>query len=241
VRIVANPSGADTLVCVYKLTEEADAALMAAAPDAVIVNDTGPGMQGYYRKSVVPMPEMIEAAAALMGNPGWRPDRVILAGFSEGCEALERQLLLGFTPNGILAADGIQFPPPDGASPGLTAWRRYADLAKDGDVLFYASCSGFMDTKIWIPVQTSLELVFGNSFGYGTPAAPTITAEGKSAVYGARSVHHEQGYVVLPQMLAAAMRETPSGSGWGLVKKLGALALAVAAGWLLKRKVLGVM
>src|SRR5262245_53630504 len=96
------------VVLVYHLSSAVDAALRAAAPSACIGNETGPAFKGFYSGTgpgrIAPLADALEDLRRRIGR--FNVGRIIVVGYSEGCQASRTHLRAGADPDAIVAADG---------------------------------------------------------------------------------------------------------------------------------------
>lgn len=231
------------VVVIYHYTGELDAAVKAAAPRALIVNDTRPP---HTYDGLPTLDAALERARALAGDPYLEIARTVLCGFSEGVMCTRAVLNQGGRlPDALVLADGTH-----GSLPVVdsqyAAWRAFAELSKSGSRAMVASHT-MIATEV--PPQPYVSAVHGLRLVTGWPLnvtgpndAPVRRQEGALVVYSFSGIdapaHVFQARSAFPMMLKEAMsllegrRGGDEGSGGGAAAlALGACALAALYFW----------
>lgn len=235
--IISAPPDAQDLVIVY----HAGGGL--SFPGAVVASETRPGFKGLYDKlggdALTPLPDAIAEIGDKIGRPGWAPDRVILAGFSEGAQGVRTQLRAGYDVSGVVAADGTHAASNPDYPNQIDPWKRFAAMARSGERVMLASHST-IQPPTYKSTRETLRLITGFPLAEtGTITDPAVSQDGNLTVYSVEGDqagdHVLQGQVMLPRMIGEALAGAPSVSSmvsgfWGKV----ALGIGGAAcGWLL--------
>jgi hypothetical protein len=172
--------------------------IINAAGDAIVVNETFAAFKSLYA-SPTPLPKLMEWAVKEAGAMAIR--RVVLAGFSEGCQGVRSQLRAGMRPEAVIACDGTHASRPPAAE-HIQPWRALAERAKAGECVFLAS-----HTRIhteYLTTRETLELITG----WKLTEKMAFKAEGKLCVYSwpgnTAAAHIEQRRLALPKMVAEA-------------------------------------
>lgn len=176
------------LVIVYHLTAELDEIVRRACPpEALILNSTGAAFGGAYARVGAPAVQPLAAVRAYAKSLGaFELGRIVLVGFSEGCQAVRAHLTAGQWPDGALAADGshASLPPSDVQ---IGPWKDMMAMAEGTDARFFASHTEIRTDRVkppYMPTRQVLERVTGWALGPATPE------DDPTAPYGAT------GYVV---------------------------------------------
>ena len=215
-RLVAAGSGAwRPVVWCFHVGGQMDATLRAALPTCAILNYTfnpapGSAASGKYKSRAqgggLPSSwaELQETAAHLL--PGVQLGRVILSGWSEGCQGARCYLQMGARPAGIVACDGIHASQPPAASQ-IDPWKAYADLARAGVswcsiTATHIVTSGYLSTTQTLPLVTGFSAAdWRPAQGYQVADAGTLHAEHWPGTDAA--AHVQQQREVLPRLLAS--------------------------------------
>ncbi len=182
---------------------------------------------------LTPLPLAILALGNLCGM-NLSPSRVILGGWSEGCQGVRTQLNAGENPDAVCLADGthseLSFPPERVAS-----FRAYANAAKGGSGAFLASCSAIVPGT-YASTRATLEKITGFAITQAGPVTdPVEYRQGQCVVYACTGQtaadHIDQGQILLPRMLGEAFsgnfaRARGNGGVLGLL-------LGAAGGWMM--------
>jgi hypothetical protein len=249
--IISAPSDAQDLVIVYH------GGGSLKFPGAVVASETRPGFKQLYDtlggEGITPLPDAIAEVGEKIGRPGWQPDRVVLAGFSEGCQGVRAQLRAGYDASAVVAADGTHAAASPNYASQIDPWKSFANLAKAGQRTMIASHSTIPTT--YKSTRETLRLITGFPLDdLGTADNPAVSQEGNLTVYsvdGTQAADHVlQGNVLMPRMIGEALTSAPSvaslvggasGGGW-FMKALGAIGcagLGFALGRLLARELGG--
>jgi dienelactone hydrolase len=194
------------LVVVYHLTAELDRAVREAAPRAIIVNDTRPhARRAEYRRTTIggiaTFEHLIEwarseACALAVG-------RVVLVGYSAGCQAVRTHLADGAEPAAVVTIDGTHASDPP-LLWQIDVWRQLATRARASDAVWIAT-----HTQIVPPDFLSTKSVLSRATGWPLSSVDAVAMEGELTVRsypGADAeAHRRQAREVLPAMLAQAM------------------------------------
>lgn len=227
-RTVAAGSGSvRPLIVVYHLASGSkdrpfiDDRLRAAAGDsgAAIVNYTAPvipargttggayasvGAKASDGQTLQPLSEILRSLGARLSCTF---EKVVLVGFSEGCQAPRAQLSDGAVPDAILAVDGIHghYPTPDAARE-LTPWSRYFDRARAGSSVMTATHTMIPTEPTFTMGQHMLQKLTGTELAPGPdPAHPNVYRDGALTIWSYpgtdAKAHEHQAQVVLPLRL----------------------------------------
>ena len=191
------------LVVVYHCDQSAKSIqsdIANASGDAIVVNDTGPAFASYY---ATPMKlEQVKAwACREAGALAIR--RVLIAGFSEGCQAPRAHLRAGARPDAVVACDGTHASNPPAAE-HIEPWKAMAARARAGEAVFLASHTQ-IKPPTYLSTRETLELITG----WHLTEKEASHKEGNLRVYswpGADAAAHiEQCRLALPTMIAEAI------------------------------------
>ena len=149
----------------------------AAAPDAVVIEETGPSLQNWYEhgspsRGMAMYDALVGLAVAAAAEDGAKVGRVFLLGFSEGGEAIRTHLIEGANPSGVIAVDGLYTPLND-SGPRTRVWMDYVSRAKSCDRIMVASHASLPATLGRSP-QATLAL----ATGWKMPESDTVTRNG---------------------------------------------------------------
>lgn len=240
--IQSAPSDATDLVIVY----HAGGGLNF--PGSVIASEVKPGFKGLYDKlggdGITPLPDAVSEIADKIGRSGWQPNRIILAGFSEGAQGVRTQLRAGYDVSAAIAADGTHAAANPDYPNQIKPWKDFADLAKAGDRVMIASHSTIPTP--YKSTRETLRLITGFPLAEaGTIDDPVVTEEGNLRVYsvdGTQAADHVlQGQVMLPRMISEALSGAPPISAlsspivWW--KKILMMTVGLGVGWMLGREI----
>ena len=202
------------VVLVHYLGTYADPAVVAAAPDACIVNDTQTPTVRYTHLGAGGILSLRDAVAWAVSKAGpFTPSRLIVCGFSAGGQAV-RTLLMdaahgGAAPDAVVVADGTHAsrPPQEWQ---LSAWRGYIEGAKAGAKVAILSHTQILPPT-YLGTRDTLRLLTGWPLEVAGPVdAPAVRRDGGLVVEsyaGARAHDHElQAQVVFPRLLGRAMK-----------------------------------
>lgn len=216
-RIVNEGSGAERdLVVVYFLASPNDAAIVAAAPGAIVVNDTRVLTEQYAIEGGVGITPLADLVTELQRKLGCSVRSITLCGWSVGCKAVRTQLLKtdGQGIDAVVAIDGVTGSYPIPTASQAWPWVTLASKAKEGKSVFIASHTMLTYTeKLAQPFMSTwrmLQRVTGFALAkQGPDDEPVLTQEGNCLVwsYAASSAagHTFQGQHVLPRCLAQAL------------------------------------
>lgn len=228
-RVVAAGTGSPRpLIIVYHLTGGSQARptfiddrVRAAAPGATIANYTAPvdparGTTGGAYRSVgnkaldgSSLARASDVRTSLEVKLRTNFDRLVLVGFSEGCQAPRAQLLASEQPDAILACDGIHggYPTPDEATE-VRPWQTFADAARAGDVAWIATHTMIPTEPKFTMAQHMIQRVIRNATALAPgpdKLHPNTWTEGRAAVYsypGTDAIaHSNQAQCALPLRL----------------------------------------
>lgn len=211
----------------YLYTADLAAKLATLLPpeSAVVVDNPSSGSYGVIGgDGITPL----EDICAQLGIEA--PSKVILGGFSAGCQGVRAWANAGFTPDIALAADGIHASdPPTG--PQSEGWQRFKTLAESGQMAFGVSYSQ-VNATTFLPTRESIRRILGvDTSRFGPPTDPAVQCSGRFCAYGGTgsdgAAHLAQRVDIMPLMLANALSGRGSMAGVG---KLLLGATAVAAG-----------
>lgn len=200
------------LLVVYHLSSSLDTAIMqAVGGDVLVLNITHPPMVGAY-KTVQMHEALVAQVAAQVGD--CRIGRVVLAGFSEGCQGVRAHLRAGEVPYAVVACDGTHAGwPIDEAS--VAPWRAAFERAAEnpGRYAFAASHSGLTYVEKLKPPQgpyASTHSVLKRVTGMDLPLPsrvlePVRQERGGACVWSCggndKDAHVRQARDILPAML----------------------------------------
>lgn len=234
-RIVSPGQGPQRDVILTFLRGGDTAAVMA--PAAVVIEDVGPPLVGHYdaaspNRGILRLPQYLDMANEAAG--GNATGRVIVAGFSEGCQA-GRSFLLdgdGGRIDGLVCADGTHLSnPPDPAK--YRAWKNAMEEARAGGRPFAASHASVAPGN-YLSTHDTLELLAGTSLPQD-PTGPTARlqalVEGNLLIesWGGHN-HYHQGQEVFPSLLAFVLERAPGSRILATLKHGGALVAGIVAG-----------
>jgi hypothetical protein len=208
-----------------------DASLVSAAPDATIFVETFPALKGHYAD-----PTPISDAVAAAGGSA---RRVILAGWSEGCQGIRAQLRRGEIPAACIAADGIHSTRPANIADHIDPWRAYRDRAIAGEVVLFVSHTAIV-TPYLSTTETAELLETPGLHPTESIAGGETQSDGLfflDAFPGTNAdAHRFQGAVVLPDALRMVIAGAPPGGvRRGIRRRTKLIAgglVAAAIGWL---------
>jgi hypothetical protein len=216
--VQAGRGSSRALVIVYHYTAELDRAVRdACGASPCVVNVTEqPGKSRYARVGPGGLAPLDEVRAWAEKTAGAVLDgRLVLVGFSEGCQALRAHLRAGAFPAAVVAVDGTHANLPPDEATQIVPWRAYFEAARavtgaDGPH-FVASHTDIRTDLIgagaYMPTRKVLERVTG----WLLPVPTTLrlerpTRENNAVVYsfGGRdaAAHVHQAREVLPALLA---------------------------------------
>jgi len=134
------------------------ALVSAAAPDALVIEETGPSMAAWYtpgpNRGMASYGTLVDLARQTAAADGAEVGRVFLVGHSEGGEAVRTHLIEGADPEGVVIADGTYsaFNTPE----HIDVWRRYIDRAKScGRIAVFSHAS--LPASLGLSPQATLE------------------------------------------------------------------------------------
>lgn len=209
------------------------ALVASAAPDALVIEETGPGMVGFYtpgpNRGMASYDTLVDLARQTAEQDGATVGRVFLVGHSEGGEAVRTHLMEGADPEGVVVADGLYAPFNSPAH--IDVWRRYMDRARScGRIAVFSHAS--LPASLGLSPQATLEAATGWKMPTGDTAEElAVQRDGCLVVrsWGGRDgvAHMVQRDPLLGQMIAEARGMS---SGYGVVRYIaGAVGLAVGA------------
>jgi len=208
------------------------ALVSAAAPDALVIEETGPSMAAWYtpgpNRGMASYGTLVDLARQTAAADGAEVGRVFLVGHSEGGEAVRTHLIEGADPEGVVIADGTYsaFNTPE----HIDVWRRYIDRAKScGRIAVFSHAS--LPASLGLSPQATLEAATGWKMPTGdTVEELAVQRDGCLAVHswGGRDgvAHMHQRDPVLGQMIAEARGMS---GGYGAVRYV-ALGVGLIAG-----------
>lgn len=210
VRLVSKSTNARFVLVLFHLTAELDQTIKGAVgPNVTIVNATGAPFSGYY--AAIKDINSIFSAAGLL--PIHDESTLVLAGFSEGCQAVRSLLRAGLRPRAVVAADGTHagWPVDEGS---VIPWRDAFERAavEDSPYIFAASHSGLTYVERLKPPQNAyastlsvLRKVTGWDLTIPDDGGTHISTAGNAAIWSCAGAdapaHIRQGREVLPDML----------------------------------------
>lgn len=163
--------------------------IRAAAPGAIVVSLVAKPLSGGYGSigpgKVPPLFELVNGALQAAGGPSL--GRLILVGFSEGCQAVRAWLAAGEVPSAAIAIDGIHGSSPAPSSSQVIPWRSFFERARRGD-RFGAVTATRIPTSGYLPTATMLPRVTG------FPAPPGAPLDGVGALLSIASSQIETGF-----------------------------------------------
>lgn len=184
--------------------------------EASIVCDGQPPGGGHYRHFREP-----GGALGIIRSSDWpEHSRLVLAGFSEGCQGVRTQLADGAVPDAVLAIDGIH------ADNDMPPWQvdPWADLlarAKRGDTLFVHTSTLVPTFGQYKSTRDMVRVLWGGDIEQKTSPAELggvtceVYREGLALLYlfpgGSAASHIEQGRVVLPAAMGLALSALSGG------------------------------
>lgn len=137
-------------------------AIRAAAPDAVVVGVSFPPMQGFYAAvapdKLPPLGDLVRGALQQSGAS--ELGRLVLCGFSEGCQAVRAWLGAGEVPSAAIAIDGIHGTKPAPSAAQVAPWRSFFGRARAGE-RFGAVTATRIPTVKYLPTAAMLPIVTG--------------------------------------------------------------------------------
>lgn len=232
-RLVTAGDGATRdVVLVYHAHPRTDADVKDAAPGAIVVNDTGAAFSSYYSK-VGSLDAILDKVRALV--PGVDFGRVIVCGWSEGCQA-SRVILNAAAkdgasePDALVLADGTNATLP---VTGIETWSRFAEEAKASKRVMVASHTMLTYVETLASPYASTLRVLRAMTGFpldrpGPLDAPGRSQEGDCIVYSYATTdgpgHAFQLTTALPRMLAEAIDVLKGGPAFAT---MGGVLLAI--------------
>lgn len=177
-------------------------AIREAAPGAIVVGLAQKPLSGGYSAigpgKVPPLAELVRGALEAAGGPFL--GRLVLVGFSEGCQAVRAWLAAGEVPTAVLAIDGAHGSSPAPSPAQVTPWRSFFDRARAGERFAAITAtriptSGYLPTAAMLPILT------------GFPPPPAVQ-DGVGALLSlaARWRAPETGFVGAESILMAALQ-----------------------------------
>jgi len=210
-RVVQQGSSSDVVIA-YHMGEPLDQMLAASFPDATIFNETG--ITYHDPNEVSPPPQA---------------GRLILVGWSAGCQAIRVQLQRGVVPAAIIACDGIHG--------SYDVWKRYVEMARSGQVVMAITHSQVPGVQFPSTTEMAERLTGFVLDKFGPPSNPAVHSVGKLIVYSAEGndaeAHKAQVRVVFPIAASAVMTALNTGevpTGDSEFAPTGAQILALLAG-----------
>lgn len=150
-------------------------AIRAAAPGAAVVGVTFPPMKGHYAgigpDKLPPLGELVRGALQQAGAA--ELGRLVLVGFSEGCQAVRAWLAAGEVPSAAIAIDGIHGTKPAPSVGQVAPWRAFFSRSRAGE-RFGAVTATRIPTVTYLPTASMLPIVTG------FPPAPLLDKGGGS-------------------------------------------------------------
>lgn len=190
------------LVVIYYLGEQGDLKerVARAAGNAIVLNDTRQPTKVYT--SMATMETLSQTRAQAERVTGADVGRIILVGFSAGCQALRTLLLAGAQPDAIVAIDGTHSSsPPMGWQ--IDTWSKYANAARRGERVMVAT-----HTMIVPPTYSSTKATLQAITGFDL-TDPGFHSDGNLHVWGYagndQAAHINQARQVLPEALQFAL------------------------------------
>lgn len=215
--VQAGVGDARDLVVVYFLAQQNDGALRAAAPGAIIVNDTRTDTSGYARAGGGGVEPLLDLVPRLEAMLKCSVRSVTLCGWSIGCKAVRSQLLSsdGAGVDAVVAMDGTaaNFPTPDERTQ-IKPWKDFAEQAKAGEKVMVATHTMLTYTEHlpqpFMATWHVLQRVTGFTLAaQGPNDAPVLSQEGQLTVWSYAAAdaagHTFQGREALPRCLAQAL------------------------------------
>lgn len=176
-------------------------AIRAAAPGAILVGLAQKPMAGLYSAigpgKVPPLAELVRGALEAAGGP--ELGRLVLVGFSEGCQAVRAWLAAGEVPTAAIGIDGIHGSKPAPSAAQVDPWRAFFDRARAGE-RFGAVTATRIPTVTYLPTATMLPIVTG------FPAAPSEPDAVGALLALASSWQPHTGFVGAESLLLSALQ-----------------------------------
>lgn len=212
-------------------------------PMAVVLSDNGPAFSEFYgnvpgKRGIATYPELLQTFADVA--EGATLGRVILVGFSEGCQAIRTHAMDGYFADGAVCADGTHLGiPAEGDK--RAAWQALVDRAASGGAPFAASHSHIVTEPSYMSTRAVLSLLTGHEMpssdaieDLGTYRDGNLTVRSWGGTTA--PAHVNQATNVLPLLLADVLATAVPGGGSSysaggrIVFKLVAMAVGTVAG-----------
>ena len=217
----------DVVLC-YLIGDKGPVIAREVGPEACVVAQAASSYAQYGE--VIPWQEAIQQAG---GGTDFEVARIWLIGFSAGCQAVRLQLNNGCPASVVIACDGIHGDKPQPADWQVAPWRKLANRARAGEVVFSVSCSK-TPTTTFLSTEDMAKYTFGWNGCYGSYSSPCVDQSGLLRIYGAtngggdpKQEHLDQIRNVLPLMIRDA--KSSSTIGMGMVAVV--IASLVAIWW----------
>lgn len=173
---------------------------IAAAPEAMICTLTGPAFKKFYA-SPPPLANVLDWLTKAAGALGVR--RIILAGHSEGTQAVRSWLRTGATPDAVIASDGTHASSKPDVATQILPWKNQAARARRCASVFIASHTHIVPDGYMSTTETMRMIS-----GWPLTTAPDRNRDGDFVVYSYpgkdAAAHHEQAREILPRMIEEA-------------------------------------
>lgn len=147
------------------------------APEAAIVGIGFPALKGHYvlkGQGAGMLPPLVEIVrAAIPASEGCQLRRLVLCGFSEGCQAVRAWLAAGEVPSAVLVIDGAHGSKPTPSEAQVIPWRQF--FARAINAGRYAAITATrIPTTTYLPTATMLPILTG------FPPPPPLVTSGAS-------------------------------------------------------------
>lgn len=156
---------------------------------------------------IAPLHEVLLSHMSKLGVIAFGP--VVLCGFSAGGGGPRSQLREGATPDGICILDGNHASNPPFVKDQIDPWRRYFDLARDGQVSCICTHTAIKTGPSVLSTTATLELITGVPMP--APAPGRVSADigqGKLRVYGYGGVDAAAHSYQVTHVAAPMLRQT---------------------------------
>lgn len=197
-------------------------AIRAAAPGAVVVGVSFQPMQGFYAAvapdKLPPLADLVRGALQQAGAA--ELGRLVLVGFSEGCQAVRAWLAAGEVPSAAIAIDGIHGTKPAPSAVQVAPWRSFFGRARAGE-RFGAVTATRIPTVKYLPTAVMLPIVTGFQ------PAPLLDKEGATVAGGGRP----DACAVLLSLAGAHTGDLGASLVLGALVQAAALEAEGAGGW----------
>lgn len=192
---------------------------MALEPTAIVLTQSGEARDSWYQpgpeRGLSSYTELLDAAR--QAADGAALGRVILVGFSRGCQAIRTYAIEGYLADGNVLCDGVMGPIPLGGS-NFDAWRRLFDNAKGGGPPVAASHSCIQTAPVASSTHTTLSALAGVNLPCSdTTGASVEYVDGNLTILsgggGDAAAHIWQANNALPALLQRVLSQAVPGTG----------------------------